>query len=102
MSWLRRRILRWLEGENQKEAGVNMAIPYASVSHDADFRVAIHKAENGTIIEFLQSSAINYSQGNLSIGVQPKSASSKRYIVVAEGESVADAIVTALVRSKLQ
>jgi len=101
MSWLRRRILRWLEGENQKEAGVNMAVPYSSVSHDADFRVAIHKAENGTIVEFLQSSNNDNHAAGLSFA--PKgSYNQRRYIVVSDGESVSEAIVTALVRSKLQ
>lgn len=106
MGWFRRRVLRWLEGEHQETVKMNVVRQAETVSYDADFRIAIHKAENGTIVEFLQTNLTNYTQGNtLSVGLagsQPKSASNKRYIVVPEGDSVADAIVVALIKSKIQ
>lgn len=98
MNWLRKSIIRWLQGSPNKlmEAAVNIApaVDATKFQPDATCSITMHKAINGTVLQFRNfvPDAKHVFDGSWRTELY----------VLKDGESVHDALATMLVHQKLK
>lgn len=113
MNWLRKRILNWLSMKSDPYDEVvrsSEPLPYSDrnkVSGFADFRVAVHKADNGHFIEYISvgiDTGRNSSNGQVVAAMYKPNhdvVETRNFILVPEGEDIAKHIAVALIKGRI-
>jgi hypothetical protein len=96
MSWLKKKLRRWLNSENEISIPEDRA--YATAAHhnmgESQTSVQIFRAMNGTVL-------VMHSQNTLGKNLVGGRQAGPTIYVLKEGESIQDAVATLLVKARL-